>query len=302
MVGDVAKTGIAEVIDDCSLDPRYIIDDAQRNSELAVPIIIDGVVIGVIDSEHTQKGFYTQEHLAVLSALASIARLRLSQVRSRESVEKNRDSLAGEVIEQKHELQMAMAELRKSNAKLEQLVLEKNNLLKEYRHRMGNKLQMLQSLINIQSSESDNEQVQFALQLCMSRLRVFSLVNQYAEGFTVSAKEFLNALNSELHSTFEIEPEAKLEVIVNGEDVNVEKAVMLGFILIDVVVASIDDFENILGPVSTIQLQTGKKCEIRFLSNWWQFEKIGALTEVFIQQIGAQHIKQSEGLHLVCNA
>lgn len=302
VVRDVAKMGNAEIVNDCSLDPRYIVDDAQRNSELAVPIIIDGVVIGVIDSEHSQKNFYNQEHLAVLSAIASIAGLRLSQVKSRQSVEKNRDSLAGEVIEKKHELQMAMAELRKSNAKLEQLVLEKNNLLKEYRHRMGNKLQMLQSLINIQSNESDNQEVQFALQLCMSRLRVFSLVNQNADGFTARTSEFLKALNNELHSTFEMYPEAKLEVVIDGENISTEKAVMLGFILIDLVVASIDAFENSLGPVSTIHLQTGKKCEIRFLSNCWQFDKIGEMTNVFIQQIGAQHITESEGLHLICNA
>ena len=42
---------------DTSKDPDYVVDDAMRGSEMAVPILCDGEVIGVIDSEHT-IGFF----------------------------------------------------------------------------------------------------------------------------------------------------------------------------------------------------------------------------------------------------
>ncbi len=72
IVGTVAQTGQAELVADTSTDPRYIVDDAERGSEIAVPIIAEGRVIGVIDSEHTQKHFYSTWHLQLLTAIASL--------------------------------------------------------------------------------------------------------------------------------------------------------------------------------------------------------------------------------------
>ena len=66
IVGSVAKTGIAEIIKDTSKDSRYIVDDKVRFSEIAVPIVINDEVIGVIDSEHHDKNFYTESHLETL--------------------------------------------------------------------------------------------------------------------------------------------------------------------------------------------------------------------------------------------
>ena len=78
IVGTVAETGIPEIIIDCSADSRYIVDDAVRNSEISVPILYEGRVIGVIDSEHPEKGFYTQEHLEILKTIASISSTKIA--------------------------------------------------------------------------------------------------------------------------------------------------------------------------------------------------------------------------------
>lgn len=77
IVGTVAKTGISELINDTSLDPRYIIDDKLRYSELTVPIIANGKVIGVIDSEHSTKNYFTKTHLETLNSIANLAALQL---------------------------------------------------------------------------------------------------------------------------------------------------------------------------------------------------------------------------------
>jgi diguanylate cyclase (GGDEF)-like protein/PAS domain S-box-containing protein len=60
------------------LDPRYILDDEPRRSELAVPIVHDDRVIGVIDSEHSQSGFYTEKHMAMMIIIASMASSRIA--------------------------------------------------------------------------------------------------------------------------------------------------------------------------------------------------------------------------------
>jgi signal transduction histidine kinase len=73
IVGSVAETGHAEIIDDTSVDGRYILDDAHRLSEISVPIIQSGRLIGVLDSETDPKGYYTSDHLARLELMASVA-------------------------------------------------------------------------------------------------------------------------------------------------------------------------------------------------------------------------------------
>lgn len=79
LVGSVAYTGRPERVDDVSRDPRYIVDDAARNSELTVPIMHEGRVIGVIDSEHSQPGFFTERHQHVFEAIATLAATRIAQ-------------------------------------------------------------------------------------------------------------------------------------------------------------------------------------------------------------------------------
>lgn len=77
VVGHVAKTGVAEVINDTSQDERYIPDIEQRKSELTVPIVLDGKVIGIIDSEHPQKNHYTIKQLKAIDNVSKIIAIKL---------------------------------------------------------------------------------------------------------------------------------------------------------------------------------------------------------------------------------
>lgn len=87
IVGAVCQSGQPELITDVSLDDRYILDDEQRFSELAVPIVSpEGKVLGVIDSEHPEKGFFTHIHLKVLSTIASICAIKLIKARADEEI------------------------------------------------------------------------------------------------------------------------------------------------------------------------------------------------------------------------
>ena len=65
IAGYVAMTGIPEIIKDTSQDRRYVLDDEARLSEIVVPIIVDGKVIGVIDSEHPELDFFSYQHLLI---------------------------------------------------------------------------------------------------------------------------------------------------------------------------------------------------------------------------------------------
>lgn len=93
IVGTVAATGKPVLVSDTRKDPRYIIDDEARLSELAVPIIHDGEVIGVIDTEHSRKGFYKEAHLKALTTIASICSNKIAEAQAEASVRENEREL-----------------------------------------------------------------------------------------------------------------------------------------------------------------------------------------------------------------
>ena len=91
--GFVATTGIAERIADTRLDSRYILDGKERRSEMAVPIILKGKVIGVIDCEHPHVDFFNDQHVRILNAIASICSVKLSYLETQEVVRRKEQKL-----------------------------------------------------------------------------------------------------------------------------------------------------------------------------------------------------------------
>ncbi len=79
IVGSVAQTGKAEIIYNTAADPRYIVDDERRLSEITVPVWIDGKVFGVIDSEHPRRRFYKKHHLRMLKKISAICSERIAK-------------------------------------------------------------------------------------------------------------------------------------------------------------------------------------------------------------------------------
>ncbi len=84
IVGTVAVTGKSEIIADTSRDPRYIVDDERRLSEITVPIFEGGKVIGIIDSEHSGRNFYKTRHLALLERIAAICAYKIARTEMEE--------------------------------------------------------------------------------------------------------------------------------------------------------------------------------------------------------------------------
>ena len=93
ITGTVAVTGKAEIVNDTSKDSRYIVDDQQRLSEIAVPIVYNNQVIGIIDSEHPEKNFFTEQHLRILTTIASLCANKILKVRADEENQINQEKL-----------------------------------------------------------------------------------------------------------------------------------------------------------------------------------------------------------------
>ena len=107
IVGAVAKTGKPEIIHDTSKDSRYIVDDMIRYSEITVPIIAEGEIIGVIDSEHSRKSFFTNDHLKTLQTIARLAATQLKNALSlelKQKAEKEKEQLLKHLKKSNEEL------------------------------------------------------------------------------------------------------------------------------------------------------------------------------------------------------
>jgi diguanylate cyclase (GGDEF)-like protein len=72
IVGWAALTQETQLVRDTTADDRYVPDVGTRGSELAVPIVYAGETLGVIDSEHGDKDFYSSGDAEVVSAIAAI--------------------------------------------------------------------------------------------------------------------------------------------------------------------------------------------------------------------------------------
>jgi sigma-B regulation protein RsbU (phosphoserine phosphatase) len=71
VIGYAAQHKQAVLVPDVSKDPRYIQGNPETHSELAVPLVYKDKVIGVLDLEHTRRGFFTDDHKRTVTTLAA---------------------------------------------------------------------------------------------------------------------------------------------------------------------------------------------------------------------------------------
>jgi phosphoserine phosphatase RsbU/P len=86
LVGYAARHRQAVLVPDVSKDPRYISLNPETRSELAVPLIYKDKVIGVLDLEHTKRGFFTEDHKRTVTTLAAQVAIAIENARLYEEI------------------------------------------------------------------------------------------------------------------------------------------------------------------------------------------------------------------------
>ena len=86
IVGAAAESQQAVLVPDVSQDPRYVLLNPETRSELAVPLIYKGKVIGVLDLEHTRRGFFTDDHKRTITTLAAQIAIAIENARLYERI------------------------------------------------------------------------------------------------------------------------------------------------------------------------------------------------------------------------
>src|SRR5450631_4228749 len=86
VVGHAAEHKHAVLVPDVTKDSRYVLVNPETRSELAVPLIYKEKVIGVLDLEHTRRGFFTEDHKRTVTTLAAQVAIAIENARLYEEI------------------------------------------------------------------------------------------------------------------------------------------------------------------------------------------------------------------------
>jgi sigma-B regulation protein RsbU (phosphoserine phosphatase) len=89
IVGAAIATELAVRVPDVTLDSRYIMVNPETRSELAIPMIHQGRVVGVLDLESPQVNYFTEDHEQTLMILAAHLAVSLENARLYEKLAKD---------------------------------------------------------------------------------------------------------------------------------------------------------------------------------------------------------------------
>jgi phosphoserine phosphatase RsbU/P len=104
IVGAAATLKEPVLVPDVAADPRYLMANPETRSELSIPMMHKGKVIGVLDLESPQLNYFTEDHVQTLSILAanlavSVENARLYEKVARDEARMERDLQAAKRIQ-----------------------------------------------------------------------------------------------------------------------------------------------------------------------------------------------------------
>ncbi|WP_166792289.1 tetratricopeptide repeat-containing sensor histidine kinase [Pedobacter alluvionis] len=140
-------------------------------------------------------------------------------------------------------LESQKGEINQKNVALQKLVVEKEWLLKEIHHRVKNNLQMVMSLLKVQSHHLKDPAVISALKESQNRIHSMSLIHkklyQSENVMSVNMSVYIQELVEYFQSTFDMDRRIQFSLDLEAIDLDTSQAVPLGLILNEAITNSI---------------------------------------------------------------
>ena len=195
--------------------PPVVFVTASQDSRIAVTALKAGASDYLV--KDTQGHFVTLLHVAVTGALD---RSRMLSARDE-----------------------AEAEIRAARDRFGALAREREMLLREVNHRVGNSLQIIASLLNLQASSSQDEDVKAALTNAMGRVTAVSQVHRrlYTSHNlkTVMLNQYLEALTEDLRRSTEGNRMSQLTLKAATVEIDPDRAVAIGMMINELVMNAV---------------------------------------------------------------
>ncbi|HWP90703.1 MAG TPA: GAF domain-containing protein [Thermodesulfobacteriota bacterium] len=181
-------------------------------SMMDVPVRVHGEVVGIIGHEHTgSMREWTVEEQDFAASIADMV------------------SLALEASERKLAEEQIKASLK-----------EKEVLLKEIHHRVKNNLQIIHSLLNLQSSRIDDLRTREKLKQSQNRIKSIALIHetlyQFKDFARIDFREYIKELSTHLFSSYGANSkDIKLSIEADNVYLSIDKAIPCSLIINEIV-------------------------------------------------------------------
>lgn len=200
----------------CIADPPPVVFvTASQDSKIAVTALKAGAADYLV--KDTQGEFVPLLHVAADQALLQ------SRIR------KARDE--------------AVAEVHASRDRYAALAAEREVLLREVNHRVGNSLQIIASLLHLQASSSDQKDVKAALTNAMGRVAAVAQVHRRLytshDLKSVMLNQYLEALLEDLRRSAEGNRMSRLTLQADAVEIDPDRAVAIGIIVNELVMNAV---------------------------------------------------------------
>ncbi len=132
-----------------------------------------------------------------------------------------------------------ITERKKMESQLKQALADKELLLKEMNHRVKNNLQIISSLLSLQSCQMEDKQAAEQLQEAENRVRSMSMIHEKlyrADDLrNIPFSEYITSLTGELFSSYNVVPSIKLDLQVTETTLDVDFVIPCGIIVNELV-------------------------------------------------------------------
>ena len=136
-----------------------------------------------------------------------------------------------------------VTEKKKTDLEMSDSLEEKKILLKEIHHRVKNNLQVISSILNLQSSFIDDEKTLSILQESRNRIRSMAIIHENlyrTEDFSsINFSNYLHNLTTNLIASYRIQAEVKLEVDLKEIDMVLDQAIPCGLLVNELITNSL---------------------------------------------------------------
>jgi PAS domain S-box-containing protein len=211
-VEDIYKSGLA----DCYIG---LLEQFQVRANLVVPILQGEQLWGLFVAQHCAAERQWQPwEISWLQQLASQLGIALQQ------------------CELYKQLQMELAERQQAESKIRASLEEKEVLLKEIHHRVKNNLQVISSLLKLQSRYTQDSKTLDMLKESQNRVRSMALIHeklyQSSDLARIDFADYIQNLAKNLLYSYSIHASAvKVKVIVDKVSLNLDTAIPCGLLI-----------------------------------------------------------------------
>jgi len=230
-------------------------------SYVSIPIEFDSNIIGVINVASFRKNIFKEEDISLLSLVASQVSMVMENIRQSEELQQTYNILEERVKGRTLELLKSNALLReeiekriRAEIEIKKSLQEKEILLKEVQHRVKNNLQVISSMLDLQTDYVKDSGVLKLFVEAQKRVKSMALVHErmyQSEVLTdLDFTQYIENLGNYIFKIYGVNTKRiSMKIDINEANIDFNRAILLGLIVNELISNSLkhafpDDLEG----------------------------------------------------------